>query len=107
MNTNSYTNWYTVDNETLNIWDSVINNLRQLPYSDLVAVDAQWQHNLPGLAQQYLGSMYLWWAVLMYNGLYDPIDDIVPGVVLKIPDKSSLSSLLGSVQVSGDQRYFL
>lgn len=107
MNIDSYTNWYTTDNNALNIWDSILTNIKQLPYSDIIQVDAQWQHNLPGIAQQYLGSMYKWWAILMYNGLYDPIDDVVPGVVLKIPDKASLDSLLNATQTNANQQFIL
>lgn len=101
INPYSYTNYATFSN----MWDTVLNKIRLLPYSDIIQVDAQWQYNLPGMAAQYLGSTRRWWVILMYNGLYDPIDDIVPGIYLKIPDRNSLEDLLGSVDTSQNTQY--
>jgi hypothetical protein len=70
-------------------------NLRfSVPSSGEVMIDAQWEANLPGLASRYLGTPYLWWVLLMYNGLEDSIADVKPGVKLKIPDQNSLLTYL-------------
>lgn len=103
MGTNaySYTNYVTIGN----IYDTVLNKIRLLPYSDLIRVDAQWESNLPGLAMQYLGTELRWWVLLLYNGLYDPIEDVKPGIVLKIPDRNSLEDLLGSTELNQGTQY--
>lgn len=100
-NAYSYTNYVTLSK----MFDTVLNKIRLIPYSDLVRVDAQWESNLPGLALQYLGTELRWWVLLMYNGLYDPIDDVVPGIILKIPDRNSLEDLLGSTTATQGTQY--
>lgn len=56
--------------------------------------------NLPGIAYITLGSTDYWRVLLDYNGLYDPLTDIYPGLVLKIPDKAALTSILGKTNNS-------
>lgn len=50
--------------------------------------------NLPGLAFQLYGDTSLWRALLAYNGLKDPISDIVVGLVLSVPSKADIIAYL-------------
>ena len=92
----------TSDGEGLNIFSARFRNIRDLPEQERIVIDAAFAHNLPSLAHKYLQDVNLWWAILMYNGLRAPIEDIVPGLTLRIPNKAALVSLLESKQTSSD-----
>lgn len=99
MSTYQYENFVdpTLDGGELNIWDAHFKNIHLwVPTAETITVDAEWEANLPGLAAAKLGSRYLWWALMMYNGLQDPIADMKPGKVLNIPDASALVTFLNS-----------
>jgi len=53
-------------------------------------LDNSTAYNLPGLAFNLYGDTSLWYGLLAYNGLSDPLTDIYPGLVLQIPAKSDL-----------------
>ncbi len=82
------------DGTSLSIFNAKFRRIRDLPEVQRVTVDAAYAHNLPTLAYEHLGDVGLWWVLLMFNGLQDPIEDIVPGLVLKIPDKNYLMQML-------------
>jgi hypothetical protein len=50
--------------------------------------------NLPGLAFRLYGDTSLWRALMAYNGLSDPISDIVVGIVLSVPSKADIIAYL-------------
>ncbi len=66
----------------------------------VVTISAQYEANLPGLAYDYYGNQEYWRAILAFNGLVDPINDVQVGVVIGLPSKSSLEAFLASNQVS-------
>lgn len=91
----------TDDGGALNYWDADFRNLNLIiPASETVVIGAEWSYNLPGLAASKLGSRFLWWVLLVYNGLSDPINDVVPGVTLAIPDRNALMSFLQATQAA-------
>ncbi len=91
----------TDDGASLNFWDADFKNLHlRVPVQETVIVDARWEANLPGLAAEKLGSRYLWWAILMYNGLDDAITDVYPGRVLRIPSRTALMTYMENVRSS-------
>lgn len=67
-----------------------------VPVADIITIDASTESNLPGIAADRLNSRYLYWVLLLFNGLHDPIQDIRPGVKLKIPNYELLISYLKS-----------
>lgn len=79
-------------------WDylkSGITNLRyKVPVASTVIVGNGDEANLPGIAQATLGDRFLWHVLLHYNGLYDSLRDVVPGMVLNVPDKAILLRVL-------------
>jgi nucleoid-associated protein YgaU len=79
-------------------WDylrSGITNLRyRVPIASTVVVGNGDEANLPGIAQRVLGDRFLWHVLLHYNGLYDALRDVVPGMVLNVPDRAILMRVL-------------
>ena len=67
-----------------------------VPFDKTVIVGKDDEANLPGLAYRHLGDTALWWVLLEYNGLVDPIKDVVVGLTLKIPQRKSLIAYLES-----------
>lgn len=77
------------------IWDSKARDLRyNVPAASTVVIDAASEANLPYLAHVHLGDQDLWWVILYYNGLTDPISDVYPSAILRIPDRASLITYL-------------
>jgi hypothetical protein len=75
----------------LNIWDADFKDMNSfVTVGAIILVTAEWEANLPGLAESYLGSSRLWWAILMFNGLDDSIHGVRVGIKLRIPDRDSL-----------------
>jgi hypothetical protein len=60
-------------------------------------LDNSTAYNLPGIAYALYGDTSLWYALLAYNGLNDPLTDVYPGLVLQIPAKSDLSNYVTQV----------
>jgi hypothetical protein len=54
--------------------------------------------NLPGISFNVYGTTDLWHIILAFNGLSDPLNDLYPGLVLNIPNKSDVLSLLSQAQ---------
>ena len=48
------------------------------------------------ISYRIYGTTIFWRALLEYNGLKNPVSDIYPGQVLKIPDKDSLVALFSN-----------
>lgn len=68
-----------------------------------ITVSQQDIANLPGIAYREYGSTDLWRIILSFNGIKDPIQDIVPGTVLILPTKSSVINLM-SLHVDNNRR---
>lgn len=86
------------DGGALNIFSAKFRDIRfKVASQATVVVDARYEANLKTLSyDQYEGDSGLWWAILMYNGLQDPINDVIPGTVLRIPKRSEVIALLES-----------
>lgn len=100
----SYTNWCSIVDNDIDIFDAAFKDMHlHVAASSTVVIDSTWEANLPGLAAEKLGDRFLWWALLMYNGIVDPVKEVFPGVVLRIPDPGQLKSYLAlrRAQMSG------
>ena len=79
----------------LNIFESAYKNLRfNVRMSSYITIDASWEANLPGLSYSIYGTTDLWRVLLYANGLSDPINDIVVGARLGLPDINSVAAYL-------------
>lgn len=54
--------------------------------------------NLPGIADRLYSDINLWWLLAMYNGIVDPINDLVVGLVLRVPTLSSIQEFLARTE---------
>lgn len=85
----------TSDGQDNSVFNARFKNMRfNVPVQQTIRLTAADEHNLPGLAFKYLGDVDLWWVLLEYNGLYDPIADVRAGLVLRIPSRTALISYL-------------
>lgn len=89
----------TSDGNDLSVFSAKFKNMRyNVPTERTLTLRPQDEANLPGLAEKYLGDRHLWWVLLEYNGLYDPIGEIKAGYVLRIPSRSALIAYLETTQ---------
>lgn len=61
----------------------------------VIIISAKYQANLPGLAHDYYGDQKYWRAILSFNGLIDPINDVAIGTRIGLPDPTSLQAYMG------------
>lgn len=50
--------------------------------------------NLPGVAHAVYGDHKWWRALMWYNKIVDPFNEVIPGVVLKVPPKALLAEFI-------------
>lgn len=64
--------------------------------SDLVyVVEKNFVNRMDLIAKQFLDDSALWWFVAMYNNVLDPLNEVTEGLVLRIPTRDRVKSLLG------------
>jgi len=86
-------------NFDLDIWNSKYANIRYAVAVDqVITIDAKYEANLPGLAYDYYGDQSYWRAILAFNGLADPINDVAIGATLSMPSKTSIDAFMASKQ---------
>lgn len=90
---------YNTKSNTYNVFSSRYKNIRYnlRPYTTYT-VTAKDVANLPGISFNVYGTTDLWHIILAFNGLSDPLNDLYPGLVLNIPNKSDVLSLLSQAQ---------
>lgn len=82
-----------------NVFNSKYKNLRyRLKPSSTYTVTQKDVANLPGISYNVYGTTDFWHVILVFNGLSDPLNDLYPGLVLQIPDKTSILTALTSDQ---------
>lgn len=52
--------------------------------------------NAPGLAHAIYGDKGYWWILCLFNGILDPISEIAPGTVLRLPSMVDINNFLTS-----------
>lgn len=72
-------------------------HLRNLPY-EFFTVLAQHKHRPDLVALDALGDPSCWWIICFYNGIINPLKELTSGVVLRIPDKTSVETLLSTAK---------
>lgn len=78
-----------------NQFDAPFTDLRfRIPIANEIVITAETESNLPLIAERELGDQSLWWTILHFNQLYDPVVDVFPGQRLKIPSRRELIAVL-------------
>lgn len=87
-------------NGVLNIFESAYKDLRfNVSMASYITIDAAYEANLPGLSDATYGTTDLWRVILYANGLSDPINDVVVGTRIGLPDLSSVAAYLNRTRV--------
>ena len=74
---------------------SAYKNLRfSVPMIKYITIDAANEANLPGISYAEYGTTELWRAILHANGLSDPINDVIVGSRIGIPEQGALIQYL-------------
>lgn len=110
MSSQSITNYLlpTPDGDHFDFWGAAFTNMHMsVREVTRIQVNAETTANLPGIAAKFLGSRYYWWVILMFNDIYDPLNDVIPGTILKIPDAQQLNAYLQNRKASQDAGNYL
>lgn len=57
-------------------------------------VENFFEGRLDQISEMFFGEPRFWWVIAQYNNIIDPIGEIYAGRILRIPDKSRLSTML-------------
>lgn len=60
--------------------------------------------NLPGIAHRIYGDVGYWWIIALYNGIIDPINEIVPPLTLLLPSQASINTFLSRTNRSNSEK---
>ena len=97
-----------------NFYDVVtINDVQQLNYLSLqwirfrsfiknknvttFRVNNKFEWNLPRIAHEFYGNVHLWWIIAISNPILNPIEDVVIGTVLLIPNLTDIEDFYQNV----------
>jgi hypothetical protein len=89
----NFSKYTPLDNtrDAYNVFQSGYKNIRfNVQQQQQIQLDNSTAYNLPGLAYQLYSDTSLWYGLMVYNGLSDPLTDIQPGMVLKVPTKADI-----------------
>lgn len=67
-----------------------------LPASKMFEVTEAFEANLPGIAHEVYNDVGLWWVIALYNGIIDPINDVVKGDKLRLPNLADINAFLNA-----------
>ena len=68
--------------------------IREHPADDTHLVSSGEELNLPLISDQHYGTPDLWWVIATANDLYDVLDELQPGTVLRIPAAETVFGVL-------------
>lgn len=103
-----YSRFTPLDNtgEDYDQFRSAYKNIRfAIPTTQTMTVRESDIGNLAGIAYRVYGDVSLWRLILSFNGMQDPIQDMWPGQILRLPAKASVISYLNA-QLYSQQNSF-
>lgn len=71
-----------------------VTDIPKSTYDSYHKVNAYEACRLDLIAYKYYNNQLLWWIIAQANDIHDPFNDVVPGMVLRIPN---LTTLYGGV----------
>jgi hypothetical protein len=90
-----------VDNtyEALDLHKSAYKNMKfALPIVQYYEITEADKANLPGIAYKIYGDVSLWRAIVEFNAINDPLNDLEIGMRLALPSKGSITAYLARQQ---------
>lgn len=75
----------------LEMWDK--NTLSPDPSDIVYFVEKKYENKPHLLGYVFYGDTGLWWVICQYNGILDPISEIIEGKLLLIPLKDRISTM--------------
>ena len=101
INTPTDYNWgrfAPIDNtgKSRSVFDSAYKNIRfNVAATSSITLTAEHMCNLPGQSEQLYGDNGNMWRVLLeFNGIVNPVQDLYPGLVLRVPQISDVIAYL-------------
>lgn len=85
----------------IDLLSSQYKNMRfSVAVDQVVTIDSKYEANLPGLAFDYYADVEYWRAIMWFNGLVDPLNDVCVGAQIGLPNKSSLDAFFAAVSAT-------
>lgn len=83
------------------VFKSGYKNIRfALSATSTYTIDESDMANLVGVAFRLYGDVSLWRALLSFNGIQDQLQEVYPGLLLKVPNKSDVIAYLSAQKAS-------
>lgn len=58
----------------------------------VITIDSRYEANLPGLAFDYYGNQEMWRVIMEFNGIQDPLNEVLVGVLIRMPSQASVDA---------------
>lgn len=85
--TTIYRKSLTEQETSLDWLSATYNNLFEQIISDRLFIVTEAESGLPdAITARAYSTSELWWLICVYNGIIDPLDEIQPGLKLRVPD---------------------
>ncbi len=65
-----------------------------VPARNSFVVTQAYEANAPGIAFDFYGSADYWWVILLFNGVVEPLEELVAGRVLQLPALADINAFL-------------
>lgn len=78
---------------------------RTLIFSHNHTVTADERYRLTLVSYREYGTVDLWWVIGAYNGIVNPLTDVLPGTVLAIPSRSSVDGYFRTLRQTVGSEY--
>ena len=73
-------------------WDRIV--FDSDPSDIVYVVERHYENRLDLISTLFYGESRWWWVIAQFNNILNPVDEIVEGRVLTIPNKSRLQTML-------------
>ena len=105
-----YSNYTPLDNTqtSYNVFKSAYANIKYGPATNnQYTIQMHDMCNLPGICDGLYGDSSFWHALVRFNGIVDPMQEIYPGFVMNVPSKSDVIAYLTKNQQSANPSFFI
>ena len=72
-----------------------------------IIVTREEEHNLQLISYRQYNTVYLWWLIGLYNGITNPITEVIEGKELYIPSYISIENYISSTRATNVSSVYL